>query len=92
MGFGQLWKAMLGSRMVLGVVGQVPHDEAQQRVAERRAGVGEAVVGVGAERVLAHQVEPQQRRADGERDQPHPQENVGLQQDRAGQQHGVEGE
>ena len=45
---------------------------------------------VGAERVLAHQIEPQERQADQQRDEPHPQHDVGLQRDRAHDQHGIE--
>src|SRR5437868_9351524 len=56
MRLGQIVEGDVGKEVMLGVVGQVPHQEAHDRIAECGAGVGEAVVAVGAERVLAHQV------------------------------------
>jgi len=64
---GQVVEGDAGQEVMLGVVGQVPHQEAHHGIRRRRARVGEAVVGVGAERVLAQQIEPQEGRADQQR-------------------------
>ena len=46
MRLGQVVEGDVGKQMMLGVVGQVPHQEAHDRIGKRRAGVGETVVAV----------------------------------------------
>jgi hypothetical protein len=69
--------------MVLGVVRQIPHQEAGRPHRHGGPRVREAVVVIAAPRVLAQEVEAQERQPERERQQPVPEQRIGTHGKRA---------